>query len=167
MSSEELQNSILAARDRRQELLQGYLGAGCPATIVLSLNIPGPDKNLPGVQGLFSWAVHSLNRALPILLKHLQLVDVLGPHGIVLLDMDPFEVKRRCIYVETTQSCGRLLDLDVYDVSGKQVDRASLGIPPRPCLVCDQPAMECSRLERHAVHEVIKKTDEYLTYFRA
>jgi holo-ACP synthase CitX len=166
MSSEKLRNEILAARDRRQVLLEGYLAQGYPATIVLSLNIPGPDKILPGVDGLFSWALRCLDEMLPIVRKDHQPDGVLGPLCFMMLELEPSEVKQRCMAVETAQSFGRLLDIDVYDGNGRQVDRGSLGVAPRRCLVCNLPATECIRLGRHTIQEVIKKTDEYLAHFR-
>jgi len=166
MSSEKLRNDILAARDRRQELLEGYLAQGYPAALSLSLNIPGPDKNPPGASGLFSWALRNLAGVFPDLRMRHQPDDVLGPWGIMLLDLDAPKVKQRCMAVETAHPCGRLLDLDVYDIHGRQVDRASLGLSPRPCLICDLPAGECIRLGRHTMQEVMGKTDELLAHFR-
>lgn len=166
MSSEKLHNDILAARDRRQELLEGYLAHGCPATMLLSLNIPGPDKNLPGSQGLFVWALQSLAGAFPGWRMQRQPDDLLGLCGIMLLELEAPDVKQRCMAVETAHPFGRLLDLDVYDAHGRQVDRASLCLPPRPCLVCGRAAGECIRLGRHTIHEILERTDELLAYFR-
>ncbi|WP_168205829.1 citrate lyase holo-[acyl-carrier protein] synthase [Geobacter sp. FeAm09] len=166
MSSEKLHNDLLAARDRRQELLAGCLDHGYPATICLSLNIPGPDKSLPGGQGLFAWALRSLAGAFPGWRMQRQPDDLLGPWGIMPLDLEAPEVKQRCMAVETAHPCGRLLDLDVYDARARQVDRASLALPPRPCLVCGQAAGECIRLGRHAMQEIRERTDELLAHFR-
>jgi holo-ACP synthase len=166
MSSEKLRNNILAARDRRQELLEGYLAQGAPATMFLSLNIPGPDKNLPGVRGLFAWALQSLAVGFPGQTLERQSDDGLGPCGIMRLELAAPEVKQRCLAVETAHPFCRLLDLDVYDARARQVDRASLGLPPRPCLVCGLPAGECIRLGRHTIHEILERTDELLTHFR-
>jgi holo-ACP synthase len=167
MSYEKLQHSIIAARDQRQELLTGYLTSGYAATIVISLNIPGPDKNPPGVQGLFSWAFNSLDEVLPTVLKHSQPDTVLGPYGLMLVNLNQAEVKRHCIAVETAHPFCRLLDLDVYDATGRQVDRASLDMPPRSCFVCDLPAVECIRFKRHSFQETTAKTHEFLAHFRA
>ena len=167
MSYEKLQHSIIDARDQRQELLAGYLTSGYAATIVISLNIPGPDKNLPGVQELFSWALNVLDEAMPVVLKHCQPDNILGPYGLMPVNLDPAEVKRHCIAVETSRPFCRLLDLDVYDATGRQVDRASLDVPPRNCFICDLPAVECIRLKRHSFHEIKAKTDEFLAHFTA
>ena len=167
MSFEKLQHNIIAARDHRQDLLAGHLASGYAATIVISLNIPGPDKNPPGVQGLFSWALNGLGEALPAVLTHCQSDNILGPYGLMLVNLNPAEVKLHCIAVETAHPFCRLLDLDVYDATGRQVDRASLDVPPRTCFVCDLPAVECIRLRRHSFQEITAKADEFLAHFKA
>lgn len=162
MSYAESRNRILAARDRRQELLENYLEAGYPATLFLSLNIPGEEKEPPGAGPLFSWAIRALTRALPGLVNLCKACDALGPHGIMLVELEATEVKRRCISIEASTPFARLVDLDVYDNKGIQAGRASLGLPPRPCIVCGMPAVDCIRTGRHASAEVIGRTYELL-----
>ena len=53
MSSARFADKFLAARDGRQELLSRALGAGRPATLIVSLNLPGPDKSPAGATALF------------------------------------------------------------------------------------------------------------------
>ena len=92
--------------------------------------------------------------------------DALGPCAIMGLDMEPVAVKGRCIGLETSHPAARLIDLDVYSASGIQIDRGSLDVPRRTCLVCDQPAVECIRSKRHFFDEVIGKAHELLAPFR-
>jgi triphosphoribosyl-dephospho-CoA synthase len=80
--------------------------------------------------------------------------DALGPWTILASPLAPAAIKRATIDIETTLPAGRLLDLDVYDASGGQVDRTSLGVPTRPCLLCSRPAVECIRGRRHAAEDV-------------
>jgi triphosphoribosyl-dephospho-CoA synthase len=56
--------------------------------------------------------------------------------------------------MEEAFAAGRLLDVDVYDAAGRQVDRRSIGLPPRLCLACDQPAVDCIRAGRHSPGEL-------------
>lgn len=93
--------------------------------------------------------------------------DVLGPYAIVALAIDPQTAKQRCIGLETAQPAARLIDLDVYSATGVQIDRASLGFAARTCLVCQSPAVDCIRRKRHTLDEVIAKTHELLSSFRA
>lgn len=93
--------------------------------------------------------------------------DALGPYAIIALPIDPREAKRRCIALETQQPHSRLIDLDVYSAQGVQIDRASLGVAARCCLVCPSPAVDCIRLKRHSLDQVIARTHELLRPFCA
>jgi holo-ACP synthase len=166
MSSEKLRNDIIRTRDRRQALLGRHLAVGYPATLFLSLNIPGAIKNPPGAAKLFSWALGRLAEALPGLAVLETSIDLLGPYAVLGINQSVDDVKRRCMALETSQPAARLVDLDVYDSHGRQIDRAALSLPPRPCLICDRTAVECIRLGRHFDSNLMEKTDELLAPFR-
>ena len=91
--------------------------------------------------------------------------DALGPYAIMGLDMEPVAIKNRCISLETSHPGARLIDLDVYSASGIQIDRSSLDLPRRTCLVCNQPAVECIRTKRHSFDDVVGKAHELLAHF--
>jgi len=166
MSSEKLKSDIICTRDQRQELLGRHLRAGHPATIVLSLNIPGALKSPPGIDGLFSWALDAVAEAVPDLSTHETSTDLLGPFAVMTSTQDADMAKHRCIAIEQSQPSARLLDLDVYDHLGRQVDRTALSLPPRPCLVCESAAMECIRLSRHTYEDLTDKVYELLAPYR-
>jgi holo-ACP synthase CitX len=79
--------------------------------------------------------------------------------------MEPANLKRICIELESVAPFARLIDADVYDPHGTAVDRATLGLLPRPCLVCEAPARECIRLGRHAGAELTRRVHELLAPF--
>ncbi|ABK98708.1 citrate lyase holo-[acyl-carrier protein] synthase [Pelobacter propionicus] len=164
MSSAESRSSILAAREARQELLDRHSGT-FPAFIFLSLNIPGECKTPPGTEELFSWALERLETSLP----HLHLVergsDRLGPFALLAAGQEAAQVKRLCVSQEESSPVARLIDLDVYDRSGVQIGRGSLGLPPRPCLVCHHPAVDCMRLGRHNYPELAACAERLLAEF--
>ncbi len=133
----------------------------------MSLNIPGREKTPAGSPAFFLSIFNRLVQDFPgssVLEKSL---DALGPYAIIALKIDPREAKRRCIALETGHPAARLIDLDVYSAAGAQIDRASLGIAARSCLVCQSPAVDCIRLKRHSLEEVIAKTHELLSSFSA
>lgn len=142
------------------------MGKGFPATLFLSLNIPGPEKAPPGAEALFSWVMRELVSAFPQRLVICETRDLLGPYAILGVDGDPSAVKRRCVDLESGQPASRLIDLDVYARDGAQVGRAALGLAARSCLVCDQPAVDCMRTGRHSFNETIGKVHELLAPFR-
>ncbi|QWV93122.1 citrate lyase holo-[acyl-carrier protein] synthase [Geomonas oryzisoli] len=157
MSSDALRNSLLAARDRRQELLDGLFPTPFPATVMLSLNLPGPEKSGARAERLFAWGEEALLAALKVT-PALRGSDALGPFAIYHTRLPATQVKRLGIALETRHPAGRLLDLDIYDHSGKQVGRAELDIAPRSCLICCEPALACIHAKRHSTEELVLKT---------
>jgi len=166
MSSARFAGKVLAAREARQELLFRALSAGRPATLFVSLNLPGPDKSPPGATWLFRRGCAQIAETFPGSLLLATDRDALGHFALRVVDADPLAVKRLCIAIEESQPAGRLLDLDVYSPIAGQIGRTSLGLPARRCLLCDQPAVDCMRTRRHAVGEVIVQAHELLAPFR-
>jgi holo-ACP synthase CitX len=157
---------LLAARDERQASLARVISQRLPATVFVSLNIPGAVKTPPGAEAFYDWMLGQLSDAFPPPLLLEEANDPLGPYAIMAFDIDPYEVKERCIRLETMHPSARLIDLDVYSAHGVQIDRSRLDLPGRACLVCAQPAVECIRVKRHSLEEVIGRTNELLAPFR-
>lgn len=157
---------LLDARDKRQDALSQTLSEGHSTTLFLSLNIPGIEKSPPGSEAIFFWMLGELTISFPGLVMPGITWDLLGPYAIMALNGEPVEAKKRCINLETSHPSARLIDLDVYSKVGVQIDRASLGFPGRPCLVCKQSAVECIRVKRHSLAEVIGKAHALLAHFR-
>jgi holo-ACP synthase CitX len=166
MLLDKLKSEILKTRDHRQDLLDRHLAAGYPATLVLSLNIPGAIKNPPGSEMLFAWALDQLGEEYSGLAILETSHDLLGSYAVMGIQQAAIETKHRCIELETLQPAARLVDLDVYDSQGRQVDRASLYLSPRPCLVCNRSAVECIRLGRHTASDLTEKINELLAPYR-
>ena len=148
-----LRASLLAAREERQARLDELFPAPYPATVMLSLNLPGDAKGGERAGRLFAWGEQALAAALEVhpLFRGW---DALGPFGLYRCGFDAVLVKRSCIRVESSHPAGRLLDLDIFDHAGRPVDRSGLGIAPRSCLLCPEPALACIRAERHASAEL-------------
>lgn len=148
MSYAALRSSLLAARDRRQALLERLFPTAFPTTLMLSLNLPGDEKGGARAERLFAWGEKALAAAFPARLV-VRGWDALGPFALYRSPLGTREAKRLAMGVETGQAAGRLLDLDIFDPSGRPVDRAGLGVPPRSCLLCPEPAIACIRAGRH------------------
>jgi len=166
MSSAKLRSDLIAARDRRRELLEERLSGGYQATVFVSLNIPGAQKNPPGATALFSWALRRMLSEFTEAANLLRSSDPLGPFAIISLNLEAVGVKRRCIAMESTEPFARLVDFDVFDGNSCQIGRAALGLLPRPCLICDQAAVDCIRLHRHAAEEILERINELLAFYR-
>ena len=152
-------SELLETRDRRAALIAGWPGApetGAPAApprplVFASLAVPGAEKSPPGAGLALAAGVEALRRALgPGGWEELDRgIDALGPWAALRARGGPEAVKRLAAALEASLPFGRLLDLDVYVTGGRPLDRAALGLPQRRCLLCDRPARECIRAQRH------------------
>lgn len=156
MSSDALRNSLLAARDDRQALLDGLFPTPFPATVMLSLNLPGPEKTGAHAERLFAWGEKALFSALKVT-PELRSSDALGPFAVYRTRLQATQVKRLGMALEAMHAAGRLIDLDVYDHAGLQIGRAELAIAPRSCLICREPALACIHAKRHSTEELALK----------
>jgi len=164
MRSGASRSDLLAARDRRAalivELCARRTGEGIPdpprALVFASLAIPGSAKTPGGAGVALARGVEALRLALANRApeERDRGTDVLGPWAALAVAGEPEAVKRLAVGTEEALPFGRLLDLDVYGADALPVDRATLGLPPRPCLVCPEPARECILLKRHGAEEL-------------
>lgn len=162
--------AILAARERRWRIRQDLVRRFQAPVLTLGLNIPGPDKNPPGAE-------QALNRLWDSLLARYRRAFILyrrehplagltpylyrerstgadGPFWHLVSPLPANTLKRLGVYCETNHPLGRLADVDVLAEDGHVLSRADLGLPPRPCFLCAEPAALCRRLGRHAPADV-------------
>ena len=77
-----------------------------------------------------------------------------GPALFLTVQAPAQQVKRLCVEAEERLPGGRMLDIDVMDGEGTPVDRNALGLPPRRCFVCQQPAAACVARKIHTREEI-------------
>ncbi|ACH40849.1 apo-citrate lyase 2'-(5''-phosphoribosyl)-3'-dephospho-coenzyme A transferase [Citrifermentans bemidjiense Bem] len=154
MPLDALRNSLLEARDCRQALLDGMFPTQFPATVMLSLNLPGTEKTGERAERLFQWGEKALLGALKTT-DAVRGCDDLGPFAIYRTRLPSKQVKRLGISLESMHPAGRLLDLDIYDHAGRPVSRVGLDIAPRACLICPEPALACIHARRHQSEELM------------
>ena len=159
---------FLEARDGRQQELDRIVGQSRPedaaSFFLISANIPGCDKHRPGIARLLRGALDSLQEAIGLKVLFTRR-DLLGPFHIASSNLPPINAKRAALVIEAENPSARLLDVDVYRPDGSQVDRAGLGLPPRSCLICAEPARECILLRRHSGPELLERVDTLLRPF--
>ncbi len=161
---------FLKARDGRQQELDRILGQtkrkDAASFLLISTNVPGCDKHRPGISRLLRGALDSLQGSigLKVLLSRR---DLLGSFHIASSNLPPIDAKKAALIIESESPSARLLDLDVYRPDGSQLDRTGLGLPPRSCLICAEPARECIRLQRHSIPELLERVDSLLRPFVA
>jgi holo-ACP synthase CitX len=149
--------ALLAARDARQALLDRHRPPPGQSLLAVSLNVPGPDKEPPGALPLLAWALARACLALPGVRPLHSRGDAAGPFALLAVGAGPEVAKRACLAIEVALPAARLVDLDVYGPDGRQLDRAALGLPPRPCLLCAEAARDCIRAGRHAPGAVLER----------
>lgn len=158
----DLQAALLEARDARQALLLAHRPSPGEALVAVALNVPGAEKEPPGALELFSWALVQVAVRLPGVRPVHSGGDALGPFGLLAVAAAPAPAKQACVAIEGSSAAARLVDLDVYDAAGAQLDRAALGLPPRACLCCDEPAADCIRLQRHPLPALLDRVRSLL-----
>jgi holo-ACP synthase CitX len=157
MPSAASEPDVLRARDARQALVLAWAGRAGGALVAVSLNVPGAEKVPRGARALHGWAVAAVAAAVPGARAVHAGGDALGPFALLDVPAPPAAAKAACLAVEGSYPAARLVDLDVYTPAGGAVDRAALGLAPRPCLLCDAPAVECMRLGRHPRADVVAR----------
>ncbi|MFR0734375.1 MAG: citrate lyase holo-[acyl-carrier protein] synthase [Oscillospiraceae bacterium] len=85
-----------------------------------------------------------------------------GNEGFYVVSGDAAALKQLTVEMEEHCEIGRLLDLDVLDPRGEKMERQSLGLMPRRCLICGGPAWACARSRSHSVQELRQKTETML-----
>jgi holo-ACP synthase CitX len=147
-----LRRRLLEAREARQAIVDRAVGPAGPLLIVAA-NLPGADKSPPGLDAFWSEALRAIEARLPVASLEAGR-DAMGPWTLYRVRVEADTAKRTAVEIEGGLPGGRLLDLDVVSTDGRRLGRASLGLPPRPCLLCAQPAFECIRLKRHSGADV-------------
>lgn len=159
-------HDILVAREQRWNARLRLTAVHRLPVLSLTLNIPGPDKRLPGVGAAFA----SLRRALRNRLRlegssvteeHL-LDSADGLCWLACIDMEATNLKRLAVAVEDGHPLGRLADADVLDAQGSPLSRGQLGRPPRECLLCRRAAAVCRREGRHSLPDLLAAVCERL-----
>ncbi|HZK41627.1 MAG TPA: citrate lyase holo-[acyl-carrier protein] synthase, partial [Clostridia bacterium] len=154
-------------RQARQDALREKTGL---PLLSMTLNLPGPCKRTPPSAFFFDCQVQDLTRLLEGLGARILARDRVrqGTGDELILAVQGLEVealKSLALTLEETSAASRLLDLDVLTDQGIPFGRAQLGLPARPCLLCDQPAFVCSRSQAHPHQAVRDKSQALLQGF--
>ncbi len=150
---------LLASRDaraaRQKELLRAFPSS---TLLCLTVQLPGAQKRNAVSLTIAGAAVEAIRKAFPIEMEELLDLET-GYEGYFMLPLEALEVKRRACELEDSHPLGRLMDLDVISLSGI-LDRASIGLPPRKCLLCDNEARFCMRAKTHTTEELLSKIEQ-------
>lgn len=85
-----------------------------------------------------------------------------GPACFFSAEGDAAMVKRLSVQAEEQLPGGRMLDVDVMTAHGEPIGRSELGLPPRCCFVCTQPAAVCVSRSLHPPEEILQRAAQLL-----
>ena len=88
-----------------------------------------------------------------------------GFEAYLLTSLSPLEAKRAVCRIEQEHPLGRLFDIDVIGQDGIPLERTAIGLEPRKCLLCDQPARWCMRGHTHSTEEILARIDEMVNAY--
>jgi len=152
---------VLEARDRRAELQQTLLRTYACPLVSFTMNIAGPAKYSQLIERAFRVGLLALDDALPkefILARKIE-TSVTGCQAIYCIKgLSATGLKKLCVNIETASPIGRLFDMDVIDVDGRILKRAT----ERGCIVCGAPGRACAAGRLHSVSELQKVTTKIL-----
>lgn len=152
---------VLKSREDRR-LKQEDIISRYPFSLAsFTLNIPGEIKDTPLYRRIHSEGMRALNELLERTGKEIIYKEVVykttGPEGFISVDMEPISFKKLSISIEETHPLGRVFDIDVFQSNLEQVSRRHINKELRQCLLCEDSAINCIKLQRHNTRELVEK----------
>lgn len=158
---------LLDAKERRVEKRDKLLAKHNGSALSVLLNIPGSVKDSEEYRRAFDISLEDIKE----LLSYLRIKIIIewvsyyktGPEAIFILDTKATYLKRKMIEIETNHPLGRILDLDVYENNGEQLSRVNFNQNNRKCLLCDDNAKICSRIQKHDVNDLLSEINKIIS----
>jgi holo-ACP synthase len=155
---------MLERRDARVATQRTFLERFNQPLVQLTLVNPGPVKDTAQACFVFELGLTALHDALACAGHTVLAIEeaylTTGPEALLAVNGEPLAIKSICMAMEDRHPLGRLWDVDVMGLEGRSVSRKQLDLPPRPCLVCDQPAHACARSGLHALADLQRAIQE-------
>lgn len=149
-------NEILIDREKRKILINQLIKKY--NVICLKANIPGYNKNISYAKIIIFYFDKLLLNTNYINKYNYESKD--GPYILYTYDKTLTDVnvlKAQMIELEEREEIGRLVDLDVFGSEPVSLSRSG---NRRKCLICNEEAFVCNRLQRHTYSELITKISE-------
>lgn len=149
---------VLRARDKRFEKQKRLIHLYKQTLIVLTLNIPGPQKVNDQINKVFEEAHQNImlrfqqvNKKVIYRERH---YSKTGNEAYFIVRENANIAKKCMIELENNHPLGRLFDIDVFSSEMELLSRSTFGIESRKCFACDSQAVECSRSKKHTDKEI-------------
>lgn len=162
-----LLSEILDARDARfrhqRELTAAHPGL---TLVVLTIVMPGSEKRNRWTVKASQAAVRALKDKYGDTIRYFEERDLAtGYEAFLLTTLTRQEAKRAATEIEDTHPLGRIYDIDVLTEKCVPLSRTELGLSPRRCLLCDDDARVCMRLQRHSYDELISTIKQMIDQY--
>lgn len=151
---------ILEAREQRVQRQQALLAQFSVPLLSFTLNIPGPDKTGELAGKGFQLGCRLLKRCLKEwnILHFEQRCAAAGWEAFYCIDAPAEALKKITAHIEDTIIGGRVFDMDILTPDCQKLNRESLGLPRRKCLLCREDAVVCGRSRSHDLKMLCQKT---------
>ncbi len=158
-----LHQRVLEAKEERSAFQQQLLKEYSLPVVSLTLNLPGGYEDYENWDAVFEKAIKPISKDFcnEVQCHHYRL-GKWGPEGFWVVDIPIERIKKKTMKIEETHLLGRIFDIDVINKEGKVLSRRDFSVEGRPCLVCDKPALECYRGQRHELSKVQEKIKEII-----
>ena len=155
--NDELSN-VLAAREQRWETRLSIVRTSKKSLITITLCLPVAFRTQEQYEPLFEQLCNQFRTWLSEEGIQTEFEGMLrgddGPAFLLTTETEAGELKKHCVMAEEQISGGRMLDIDVMDAQGNPIGRSDIGLPPRLCFLCDNPAAICVAGKRHSKDEI-------------
>jgi holo-ACP synthase/triphosphoribosyl-dephospho-CoA synthase len=162
---------VLNARERRAQIQAELRSLYNAPVISITVNMPGNVKYNEDTISLIYAAMEKIRICINIarlcLLEERIYHSITGPTALMAVQGDAHTIKAFAISLETEKPYSRLLDIDVFDDNGRQINRATWGLQARKCLVCSEVAVDCMRAKIHSPEEVLRSVRKLMIHHRA
>ncbi|AWB09193.1 citrate lyase holo-[acyl-carrier protein] synthase (plasmid) [Azospirillum humicireducens] len=161
---------MLEARDRRAERQRALFARHGLPLLSVTLVAPGPVKVTETSRFVMETAADELERLFrrtgwPVE-ANLAVRERTGFEALYAVDTEARVLKWAVAALEDDHPLGRLWDLDVLCPMQGGLSRGALGLAPRRCLVCGEPAHACARSRRHPLDTLLAAIEERVNAFR-
>lgn len=157
---------ILNAREKRAVRQQAMLAHGGSCLISFTLNIAGPIKINHLIKKSFDEGIQEIERQLKrhqiTILQQKIWVEKTGCEAMFAVNFDALRIKAMMTKIEEESKLGRLFDIDVICKETGHISRSLLGFESRRCLICQRPAHECSRSQRHDSNIIFEESERIM-----
>lgn len=163
--------AVLAAKEKKAGMREQLLSIYELPVVSVSVNMPGNVKTDEQIRNLLRFSVEQFravaqSHGFEIVTEQFFYFTT-GPYAFLVVSGDARKLKMLAVAQEAASEVARLFDMDVFNERGIQISRASLGLPPRNCFVCNNPALVCMRSAAHSPESLQGEVTRRLNLYAA